>query len=58
MTHETDSPFLDTAEAAAYLRLKKRTLDNMRWLGTGLLDQIYYPIGLDPIVCRKYQNKC
>lgn len=35
MAHETDSPFLDTAEAAAYLRLKKRTLDNMRWLGTG-----------------------
>ena len=22
-------------EAAKYLRLKKRTLDNMRWMGTG-----------------------
>ncbi len=29
------SPFLDVQEAAAYLRLKKRTLDNMRWQGIG-----------------------
>jgi len=29
------SPYLETPEAARYLRLKKRTLDNMRWLGTG-----------------------
>jgi hypothetical protein len=30
-----NSPFLTVDEAAAYLRLKKRTLDNMRWMGTG-----------------------
>ncbi|WP_425409318.1 helix-turn-helix transcriptional regulator [Hyphococcus sp.] len=29
------SPFLITSEAAAYLKLKKRTLDNMRWRGDG-----------------------
>jgi predicted DNA-binding transcriptional regulator AlpA len=32
---EEASPFLDVNEAAAYLRLKKRTLDNMRWQGIG-----------------------
>jgi Helix-turn-helix domain len=35
MTDATNSPFLAVAEAARYLRLKKRTLDNMRWIGTG-----------------------
>jgi Helix-turn-helix domain len=35
MTDHSDNPFLTVAEAAAYLRLKKRTLDNMRWMGTG-----------------------
>ncbi len=35
MTEKPDNPFLTVAEAAAYLRLKKRTLDNMRWMGTG-----------------------
>lgn len=35
MAEERKSPFLDTSEASDYLRLKKRTLDNMRWLGTG-----------------------
>jgi Helix-turn-helix domain len=35
MTEETNSPFLTVEEAATYLRLKKRTLDNMRWMGTG-----------------------
>lgn len=35
MTEETNSPFLTVEEAAIYLRLKKRTLDNMRWMGTG-----------------------
>ncbi len=29
------SPFLITAEAAEFLKLKKRTLDNMRWRGEG-----------------------
>ena len=29
------SPFLETGQAADYLRLKKRTLDNMRWRGEG-----------------------
>lgn len=32
---ETETPFLTVQEAATYLRLKKRTLDNMRWMGTG-----------------------
>jgi len=35
MTEQRKSPYLDTIEAAAYLRLKRRTMDNMRWLGTG-----------------------
>ena len=35
MNTENDNPFLTVAEAASYLRLKKRTLDNMRWMGTG-----------------------
>ena len=35
MFKDLTTPFLDTEEAADYLRLKKRTLDNMRWLGTG-----------------------
>jgi hypothetical protein len=29
------NPFLTVGEAGDYLRLKKRTLDNMRWMGTG-----------------------
>lgn len=35
MNNATTSPFLTVEEAAHYLRLKKRTLDNMRWMGTG-----------------------
>jgi Helix-turn-helix domain len=35
MIEKTATPFLTVEEAATYLRLKKRTLDNMRWLGTG-----------------------
>jgi hypothetical protein len=35
MTDISDNPFLTVTEAASYLRLKKRTLDNMRWMGTG-----------------------
>ncbi len=35
MTEKTATPFLTVDEAATYLRLKKRTLDNMRWMGTG-----------------------
>ncbi len=35
MTEKTETPFLTVDEAATYLRLKKRTLDNMRWMGTG-----------------------
>ncbi len=31
----TATPFLSAQEAADYLRLRKRTLDNMRWKGTG-----------------------
>lgn len=29
------NPFLNAREAGDFLRLKKRTLDNMRWTGTG-----------------------
>ncbi|MDZ4842720.1 MAG: helix-turn-helix domain-containing protein [Hyphomicrobium aestuarii] len=32
---ELVSPFLSVDETAVYLRLKKRTLDNMRWQGIG-----------------------
>lgn len=35
MTDNQKSPYLNVAEAGAYLRLKKRTLNNMRWMGTG-----------------------
>ena len=35
MNAENNNPFLTVTEAADYLRLKKRTLDNMRWMGTG-----------------------
>ena len=35
MDENRQSPFLTVAEASAFLRLKKRTLDNMRWMGTG-----------------------
>ncbi|MBS0251281.1 MAG: helix-turn-helix domain-containing protein [Proteobacteria bacterium] len=35
MPQDIVSPFLTVDEAAAYLRLKKHTLDNMRWQGTG-----------------------
>jgi len=35
MEDDDDSPFRTTAEAARFLRLKKRTLDNMRWKGVG-----------------------
>lgn len=35
MAENTETPFLTVEEAARYLRLKKRTLDNMRWMGTG-----------------------
>ena len=30
-----ESPYISVAEAAAYLRLKRRTLDNLRWSGGG-----------------------
>lgn len=29
------SPYVSVAEAATWLRLKRRTLDNLRWLGGG-----------------------
>jgi len=31
----TSTPFHTVQEAADYMRLRKRTLDNMRWMGTG-----------------------
>ena len=47
MTNQSNNPFLTVAEAATYLRLKKRTLDNMCWMGTGPMfrkhgGRIYY----------------
>ena len=35
MTTETESPYLTPKETAFFLRLKRRTLDNMRWIGYG-----------------------
>ena len=35
MNSRESNPFLNVTEAAEYLRLTKRTLDNMRWMGTG-----------------------
>jgi hypothetical protein len=35
MADKPETPFLTVEEAATWLRLKKRTLDNMRWMGTG-----------------------
>ncbi|MFN0190976.1 MAG: helix-turn-helix domain-containing protein [Aestuariivirga sp.] len=50
MADETETPFLTVDEAAKYLRLRKRTLDNMRWMGTGPKfrkhgGRIFYDIG-------------
>ena len=35
MEETNRNPFLTVAEAGAFLRFKKRTLDNMRWVGNG-----------------------
>jgi hypothetical protein len=35
MNDKQTSPNLKVAEAGTYLRLKKRALDNMRWMGNG-----------------------
>jgi hypothetical protein len=35
MEETNRNPFLTVAEAGPFLRLKKRTLDNMRWVGNG-----------------------
>jgi hypothetical protein len=35
MEQLNQNPFLNVAEAADFLRLRKRTLDNMRWMGIG-----------------------
>ena len=35
MEKTNQNPFLNVMEAGTFLRLKKRTLDNMRWMGTG-----------------------
>jgi len=34
-SNERQSPFLTVDEAAEYLRLARRTLDNWRWAGAG-----------------------
>ena len=35
MARQRKSPFRTTAETAEFFRLKKHTLENMRWQGTG-----------------------
>lgn len=35
MFNGTDDPFLTTQEAADLVRIKRRTLDNLRWQGLG-----------------------
>ena len=35
MAKQSRSPFFTADEAADFLRLKKHTLENMRWQGTG-----------------------
>lgn len=35
MEEANRNPFLTVAETGEFLRLKKRTLDNMRWVGNG-----------------------
>ncbi len=35
MEEAHQNPFLNAKEAGAFLRLKKRTIDNIRWMGTG-----------------------
>jgi hypothetical protein len=35
MEESNRNPFLRVAEAGAFLRLKKRTFDNIRWVGNG-----------------------
>jgi hypothetical protein len=35
MAQVRSSPYLTVQEAAAFLRLRPRTLDNMRWRGIG-----------------------
>jgi hypothetical protein len=35
MEQVNQNPFLTVRKAGDYPRLKKRTLDNMRWMGTG-----------------------
>ncbi|GJL98842.1 MAG: DNA-binding protein [Methyloligella sp.] len=34
-SEQQESPYLTNKEAADYLRLQTRTLDNLRWIGTG-----------------------
>ncbi len=34
-SEQLESPYLTNQEAADYLRLQTRTLDNLRWIGTG-----------------------
>jgi hypothetical protein len=35
MNDDLQSPYLTVHQAGEYVRLAKRTLDNMRWMGTG-----------------------
>mgnify|MGYP001422002978 CR=1 FL=1 len=49
MNDNQNNPYLTVREAGAYVRLKKRTLDNMRWMGTGPMyrkhgGRIYYHV--------------
>ena len=47
MNSRENNPFLNVTDSAEHLCLKKRTLDNMRWMGTGPMfrkhgGRIYY----------------
>ena len=49
MEDKNQNPYLTVQEAGVHLRLKKRTLDNMRWMGTGPMfrehvGRVYYHI--------------
>jgi hypothetical protein len=39
MNHHFNSPYLTIHETSDYVRLAKRTLDNMRYMGTGPMFQ-------------------
>ena len=56
MNDKADNPFLTVAEAAGYLRLKKRTLDNMR---AAFEDADFQSsIHINPLKAEDFSNEC